>query len=158
VERTAAEVPEANLQQLWFCLDAALVSLETQQQLQVAGDYPSCPDCSGTLTLEEIESVTGLPAGRFFDKFVRQSMHVDFAQFIEFNRPAPACQRRQQFPMMGVLCRCPGQESAASALEEEDEQELNSEHDGMLLDTAHVDVAICGGDLRLLITEDSLLG
>jgi len=35
----AAEVPElANLQQLWFCLDAALVSLETQQQLQVAGD------------------------------------------------------------------------------------------------------------------------
>jgi len=33
----AAEVPElANLQQLWFCLDAALVSL--QQQLQVAGD------------------------------------------------------------------------------------------------------------------------
>jgi len=35
----AAEVPElANLQQLWLCLDAALVSLETQQQLQVAGD------------------------------------------------------------------------------------------------------------------------
>jgi len=33
------EVPElANLQQLWLCLDAALVSLETQQQLQVAGD------------------------------------------------------------------------------------------------------------------------
>jgi len=34
-----SRVPElANLQQLWFCLDAALVSLETQQQLQVAGD------------------------------------------------------------------------------------------------------------------------
>lgn len=85
--KDALEMPElTNLQQLWLCLDAALVSLETQQQLQVAGDaiiqVAQIVFERSLLTLEEIESVTQdsgpVVSADFFDKFVRQSMHIDF--------------------------------------------------------------------------------
>lgn len=60
------------------------------------------------LTLEEIDSIMQdegpLVAVDFFDKFVRQSMHVDFAQFVEPPPPLPrqVPQRsRQNFPNDG---------------------------------------------------------
>lgn len=37
--KSAASVPEdADLQEIWFSLDATMSPLDTQQQLQVAGD------------------------------------------------------------------------------------------------------------------------
>jgi hypothetical protein len=149
--KDATEVPElADLEQLWLYLDAALVSLETQQQLQVAGDaiiqVAQIVQGRSLLTLEEIESVTQdsgpvVPAD-FFDKFVRQSMHVDFAQFIESPPPLPRSlpqRRHQQFPNDGrSLVAVLDKKALLQALEEEDEQELNSEQmKEKLLDTAH---------------------
>jgi hypothetical protein len=90
--KLAASLPEdADLQEIWFSLDAAMVPLDTHQQLQVAGDaitqIAQIVKERSLLTLEEIQSAMQedgpvVPAD-FFDKFVRQSMHVDFAQFVE---------------------------------------------------------------------------
>ncbi len=111
--KSAKEVPElADLQQLWDFLEQALVPLKTHEQLQVAGDaiaqFAGIVQERSLLTLEEIDSLTQedgpiVPVD-FFDKFVRQSMHVDFSQFIEpplpFPRNPPQCQKRG-FPKDG---------------------------------------------------------
>ena len=98
--KLAASIPEnADLQEIWFSLDATMAPLDTQQQLQVAGDaitqIVQIIRERSLLTLEEIQSAMQedgpvVPAD-FFDKFVRQSMHVDFAQFVE---PPPLLQGR----------------------------------------------------------------
>lgn len=90
--KSAASLPEsADLQEIWFSLDATMAPLNTQQQLQVAGDaitqIAQIVRERSLLTLEEIQSAMQedrpvVPAD-FFDKFVRQSMHVDLAQFVE---------------------------------------------------------------------------
>lgn len=111
--KSAASVPEdADLQELWFSLDVTMAPLDTQQQLQVVGDaitqIAQIVQQRSLLTLEEIQSVIQeggpvVPAD-FFDKFVRQSMHVDFAQFVEPPLPLPrrvSERRRQKFPNDG---------------------------------------------------------
>jgi len=84
------------------------------------------------LTLEEIDSLTQedgpiVPVD-FFDKFVRQSMHVDFAQFIEpplpFPRNPPQRQKRG-FPndgrsVVGVIDRA----ALLKVLESESDDEV----------------------------------
>ena len=95
----AADVPElADLQHLWLSLDTALEVLQTQEQLQVAGDaitqVAKILAERWLLNLEEIDSAIQdegpvVPPG-FFERFVRQSMHVDLAQFVE---PPPVLPR-----------------------------------------------------------------
>jgi len=90
--KQAAELPElAELSQLWIALESALEPLGTLEQLQMAGDAISkivgIVQERSMLTLEEVESIYQdegpVLSAEFFDKFVRQSMAVDFAQFIE---------------------------------------------------------------------------
>lgn len=111
--KSAASVPEdADLPEIWFSLDATMAPLNTQQQLQVAGDaitqIAQIVQQRSLLTLEEIQSAMQengpvVPAD-FFDKFVRQSMHVDFAQFVEPPLPLQrqvSQRNRQDFPNDG---------------------------------------------------------
>lgn len=111
--KSAAGVPEdADLKELWLSVDATIACLDTSSQLQVAGDaiatIAQIVQQRSLLTLEEIDSIMQesgpvVPAD-FFDKFVRQSMHVDFAQFVEpplpLSRQVPQKSRRQ-FPNDG---------------------------------------------------------
>jgi hypothetical protein len=90
--QAAAERPEtANLNQLWQTLDAALSPLSLTQQLQMAGDavaqIAQIIQDRSLLTLEELASADQtegpiMPIGAF-SRFVRQSMRVDFEQFVE---------------------------------------------------------------------------
>lgn len=109
----AASVPElADLLQLWLSLDATIAPLSTRQQLQVAGDaiatIAQIVQQRSLLTLEEIDSFMQdegpIVATDFFDKFVRQSMHVDFGQFVEPPPPLPrqmSQRSRREFPNDG---------------------------------------------------------
>ena len=75
----------------WLSLDATIAPLSTRQQLQVAGDaiaqIAQIVQQRSLLTFEEINSMMQdegpVVRADFFDKFIRQSMHVDFAQFVE---------------------------------------------------------------------------
>ena len=89
---TARQTPnDANLPMVFQLLDLTLVDLDTQSQLRVAGEAVCqiadlfC-DRSNFL-FEELHSraVKGEPimADHAFDRYVRQSMVVDFDQFIE---------------------------------------------------------------------------
>jgi len=113
--KQAAELPElAELSNLWTALDTELSQLNTLDQLRIAGEAI----CQITdivversfLTLEEIESIyqdSGpVVEADFFDKFVRQSMSVDFAQFVEAPAPLPRIPKpgvggKQKFPSDG---------------------------------------------------------
>jgi len=111
--KQAAELPElAELSNLWTALDTELSQLNTLDQLRIAGEAI----CQITdivversfLTLEEIESIyqdSGpVVEADFFDKFVRQSMSVDFAQFVEAPAPLPRIPNldgKQKFPNDG---------------------------------------------------------
>jgi hypothetical protein len=97
---TAKQTPEdANLPMVFQLLDLALVDLDTRSQLQVAGEAVCqiadlfC-DRSNFL-FEELHSraANGEPimADDAFDRYVRQSMVVDFDQFIE---PLPSLTRK----------------------------------------------------------------
>jgi hypothetical protein len=92
VLKDATALPElANLPDLWASLDSALVPLATSEQLEVAGDalvqIAEIIHERSLLAFEEIDSVLQeegpILAEDFFDRFVRQSMQVDFEQFIE---------------------------------------------------------------------------
>lgn len=57
--KSAASIPEnADLQEIWFSLDVTMAPLDTQQQLQVAGDaitqIAQIVQQRSLLTLEEI--------------------------------------------------------------------------------------------------------
>lgn len=88
----AAQVPEAaELAQLWQLLDITLVKLDTPKQLQVAAEaiaqIAEVFQERSTLIFEELEAATSedgpiMPADAF-DRYVRQTMTVDFEQFIE---------------------------------------------------------------------------
>lgn len=111
--KEAATFPElVELEQLWISVELTLESLDTPAQLRVAGEaiaqIVSIVQQRSLLTLEEIDSLMQdsgpvVPAD-FFDKFVRQSMHVDFAQFIEPPAPLPRrfpCRQLREFPNDG---------------------------------------------------------
>ncbi|NUN67370.1 hypothetical protein HCU40_22260 (plasmid) [Pseudanabaena biceps] len=89
---TARQIPEdANLQMMFKLLDLTLVDLDTRSQLRIAGEAVCqiadlfCDRSS--FLFEELHSraINGEPimADDAFDRYVRQSMVVDFDQFIE---------------------------------------------------------------------------
>ena len=89
---TARQTPkDANLPMVFKLLDLTLIDLDTRSQLRIAGDAVCqiadlfCDRSS--FLFEEIHSraVKGEPimADDAFDRYVRQSMVVDFDQFIE---------------------------------------------------------------------------
>ena len=97
---TARQTPEdANLPMVFQLLDLTLVDLDTRSQLRVAGEAVCqiadlfC-DRSNFL-FEELHSRTAkgepIMADDAFDRYVRQSMVVDFDQFIE---PLPSLTRK----------------------------------------------------------------
>lgn len=108
--KSAASIPEdADLEELWLSVYATIACLDTTSELQVSGDaittIAKIVQQRSLLTLEEIQSVMQeegpVVSADFFDKFVRQSMHVDFTQFVEPPPPLPrrvSKHSRQNFP------------------------------------------------------------
>jgi hypothetical protein len=88
----AEAVPEeADLAEIWTSLDSALEALSVSAQLKLAGEAISrlaqIVQDRAWLTISELEQLGNtegpvMPIG-VFDRFVRQSMQVDFEQFIE---------------------------------------------------------------------------
>ncbi|MBM0744864.1 hypothetical protein JOY44_25420 (plasmid) [Phormidium sp. CLA17] len=91
LKEAAISPDEADLGQLLDGLDAALLSLDTGGQLQVAAEAISqiaqvfCD--RSTLAFEELEATNSdegpVMSTDAFDLYVRQTMEVDFEQFIE---------------------------------------------------------------------------
>jgi hypothetical protein len=141
---TARLTPEdANLPMVFQLLDLTLVDLDTRSQLRVAGEAVCqiadlfCDRSS--FLFEELHSraVNGEPimANDAFDRYVRQSMMVDFEQFIE---PLQSLPRKIPEPtkhgnsMVGaidkeVLIQALEQESLLS-VEEEFERAISTAH------------------------------
>jgi hypothetical protein len=97
---TARQTPEdANLPMVFKLLDLTLVDLDTRSQLRIAGEAVCqitdlfCDRSS--FLFEELHSRTAngepIMADDAFDRYVRQSMVVDFEQFIE---PLPSLTRK----------------------------------------------------------------
>ena len=141
---TARQTPEdANLPMVFRLLDLTLVDLDTRSQLRIAGEAVCqiadlfCDRSS--FLFEELHSraVNGEPsmADDAFDRYVRQSMVVDFEQFIEplqsLPRKAPEYAKNGN-SIVGaidkeVLIQALEQESWIS-LEEELEQAISTAH------------------------------
>ncbi|MBD2179338.1 hypothetical protein H6F42_20650 [Pseudanabaena sp. FACHB-1998] len=141
---TARQTPEdANLPKVFKLLDLTLVDLDTRSQLRVAGEAVCqiadlfCDRSS--FLFEELHSraVNGEPilADDAFDRYVRQSMVVDFDQFIEplpsLTRKIPE-QQKNGNSMVGaidkeVLIQSLEQESLLS-FEEKFEQAISTAH------------------------------
>ncbi|MDX2099944.1 MAG: hypothetical protein SFW36_19390 [Leptolyngbyaceae cyanobacterium bins.59] len=92
VLKQAAQEPEtADLKELFCSLDSALVSLDTCHQLQVVAEaiaqIVQIFEDRSLNAFEELESQIldegPIVALNFFDRFVRQSMQIDLAQFVE---------------------------------------------------------------------------
>ena len=141
---TARQTPEdANLPMVFKLLDLTLVDLDTRSQLRIAGEAVCqiadlFSDRSNFL-FEELHSraVKGEPimADEAFDRYVRQSMVVDFEQFIE---PLPSLPRKNHEQAQNgnsivgaidkeVLIQALEQESLLS-VEEEFEQAISTAH------------------------------
>jgi len=140
----ARQTPEdANLPRVFKLLDLTLVNLDTRSQLRIAGEAVCqiadlfCDRSS--FLFEELHSraVKGEPimADDAFDRYVRQSMVVDFDQFIEplqsLPRKAPEYAKNGN-SIVGaidkeVLIQALEQESLLS-LEEEFEQAISNAH------------------------------
>ncbi|OIP68170.1 MAG: hypothetical protein AUK48_16180 [Oscillatoriales cyanobacterium CG2_30_44_21] len=139
---TARQTPEdANLPMVFKLLDLTLIDLDTRSQLRIAGEAVCqiadlfC-DRSNFL-FEELHSraVKGEPimADDAFDRYVRQSMVVDFDQFIEPLQSLPrkiSEQRKSGNSIVGeidkeVLIQALEQESLLS-LEEEFERAIST--------------------------------
>ena len=141
---TARQTPkDANLPMVFQLLDLTLVDLDTRSQLRVAGEavcqiaYLFC-DRSNFL-FEELHSraANGEPimADDAFDRYVRQSMVVDFDQFIEPLQSLPRKipeQAKNGNSIVGaiekeVLIQALEQESLLS-VEEEFERAISTAH------------------------------
>jgi hypothetical protein len=141
---TARQTPEdMNLPMVFKLLDLTLVDLDTRSQLRIAGEAVCqiadlfCDRSS--FLFEELHSraVNGEPimADDAFDRYVRQSMVVDFDQFIEPLQSLPRKipeQTKHGNSMVGaidkeVLIQALEQESLLS-LEEELEQAISTAH------------------------------
>jgi hypothetical protein len=141
---TARQTPEdANFLMVFKLLDLTLVDLDTRSQLRVAGEAVCqiadlfCDRSS--FLFEELHSraVKGEPimADDAFDRYVRQSMVVDFDQFIEPLQSLPrkiSEQRESGNSIVGeidkeVLIQALEQESLLS-VEEEFERAISTAH------------------------------
>jgi hypothetical protein len=141
---TARQTPEdANLPMVFTLLDLTLFDLDTRSQLRIAGEAVCqiadlfCDRSS--FLFEELHSraVNGEPimADDAFDRYVRQSMVVDFDQFIEPLQSLPRKipeQTKHGNSMVGVidkevLIQALEQESLLS-FEEELEQAISTAH------------------------------
>ena len=141
---TARQTPEdANFSMVFKLLDLTLVNLDTRSQLRIAGEAVCqiadlfC-DRSNFL-FEELHSraVKGEPimADDAFDRYVRQSMVVDFEQFIEPLQSLPrkiSEQRKSDNSIVGeidkeVLIQALEQESLLS-VKEEFERAISTAH------------------------------
>ena len=141
---TARQTPEdANLPMVFQLLDLALVNLDTRSQLRVAGEAV-CQIADlfynrSSFLFEELHSraVNGEPimADDAFDRYVRQSMVVDFDQFIEPLQSLPRKipeQAKKGNSIVGeidkeVLIQALEQESLLS-FEEEFERAISTAH------------------------------
>ena len=151
---SAALAPEdANLQQLWTTLEATIAPLDVQDSLRVAADAIALLVKifreRSLLTLEELQALTSdegpiMPLDAF-DRYVRQSMEVDFEQFIE---PLPSPPRKApsgnqtQFPNDGrSVVAVLDKEALLQVLEEQAiQQELEEEAiKKKVLDIAHIE-------------------
>lgn len=81
--------------EIWEALDTALVDLDISAQLALAGEAV-CQmslifESRSKLAFEELDAITSdegpVMASDAFAQFVRQSMHVDFSDFIEPRKP-----------------------------------------------------------------------
>jgi hypothetical protein len=141
---TARQTPEdANLPMVFKLLDLTLVDLDTRSQLRIAGEAVCqiadlfCDRSS--FLFEELHSraANGEPimADDAFDRYVRQSMVVDFDQFIEPLQSLPrkiSEQRESGNSIVGeidkeVLIQALEQESLLS-VEEEFERAISTAH------------------------------
>ncbi len=147
---TARQTPEeANLPMVFELLDLTLVNLDTRSQLRVAGDAVCqiadlfCDRSS--FLFEELHSRTtnGEPimSDDAFDRYVRQSMVVDFDRFIE---PLQSLPRKipEQIKNGNSIVREIDKEFLIQALEQESLLSLEEEFE-LAISTAHVeDVAV----------------
>ena len=106
----AALAPEdADLQQLWLMLESTVAPLELQDKLRIAAEaiakMAQLVRDRSLLTMEELQALGSdegpiMPSDAF-NRYVRQTMQVDFEQFIEplpsLPRKIPECQP-SQFP------------------------------------------------------------
>jgi hypothetical protein len=92
----ASENPqEVEWCEIWQALDTALVDLDISEQLALAGEAVSQMSLifqsRSKLAFEELDALTSdegpVMASDAFAQFVRQSMHVDFSEFIEYVKP-----------------------------------------------------------------------
>jgi hypothetical protein len=160
---SARQTPEdANLPMVFKLLDLTLVDLDTRSQLRIAGEAVCqiadlfC-DRSNFL-IEELHSraVNGEPnmADDVFDRYVRQSIVVDFEQFIE---PLQSLPRKIPEPtkhgnsMVGAIDK----EVLIQALEEESLLSLEEEFE-RAISTAHAeDISAWVEVIAQCITDNS---
>ncbi|MFN7788213.1 MAG: hypothetical protein ACK5QY_07235, partial [Pseudanabaena sp.] len=160
---SARQTPEdANLPMVFKLLDLTLVDLDTRSQLRIAGDAVCqiadlfC-DRSNFL-FEELHSraVKGEPimADDAFDRYVRQSMVVDFDQFIEPLQSLPRKipeQTKHGNSMVGAIDK----EVLIQALEEESLLSLEEEFE-RAISTAHAeDISAWVEVIAQCITDNS---
>ena len=172
---TARQTPqEANLSMVFELLDLTLVDLDTRSQLRVAGEAVcQIADlfCNrSNFLFEELHSraVNGEPimADDAFVRYVRQSMVVDFDQFIEPLQSLPRKipeQTKQGNSIVGaidkeVLIQALEQESLLS-FEEEFERAISTAHAedvSAWIEAIAYSLKINALPMRLLALQDSL--
>ncbi|URD53613.1 hypothetical protein [Chroococcidiopsis sp. CCNUC1] len=150
----AALAPEdADLQQLWLMLESTVAPLELQDKLRIAAEaiakMAQLVRDRSLLTMEELQALGSdegpvMPSDAF-DRYVRQTMQVDFEQFIE---PLPSLPRKtpafgsNHFPDDGrSVVAVLDKETLLQALPES-EIESQLDNDAMkqkLLDIAHAE-------------------
>ncbi|OWY65528.1 hypothetical protein B7486_41390 [cyanobacterium TDX16] len=99
IEEAASEPEDADLASLWQEVEAAIAPLDCSRQLQVAGEaivrITDVFEARSLRAFEEIQATTShdgpLMPQDAFDRYVRQTMQVDFEQFIE---PLPSLPRK----------------------------------------------------------------
>jgi hypothetical protein len=103
IEEAASEPEDADLASLWQEVEAAIVDFDCSRQLQVAGEaivrITDVFEARSLRAFEEIQATTShdgpvMPQDAF-DRYVRQTMQVDFEQFIE---PLPSLPRKTPAP------------------------------------------------------------
>ena len=172
---TARQTPEdANLPMVFELLDLTLVDLDTQSQLRVAGEAVcQIADlfCNrSNFLFEELHAraVKGEPimADDDFDRYVRQSMVVDFDQFIEQLQSLPRKSPEQAKSINSVvaeidkevLIQSLEQESLLS-FEEEFERVISTAHAedvSVWIDVIAYSLKLNASPMRLLALHDSL--